>query len=62
VPIGALTHQEDGQLLLRGTVLPPDGTMRIEAAIKGKMEDATGLGKQLAETLMEKGARKLLAS
>jgi hydroxymethylbilane synthase len=61
VPIGALTSIAANELKLRGVVLPPDGSQRIEAEIAGRMEHAEALGQALAENLRGRGAEALLA-
>jgi hydroxymethylbilane synthase len=61
VPIGAITSIADGMLKLRGVVLPPDGSQRVEAEVAGPMEQAEALGQALAEELRGRGAEKLLA-
>ncbi len=60
VPIGAVTKIVGEMLTLRGVVLPPDGTSRIEAEIAGPMEQAETLGQTLANRLREQGAAELL--
>lgn len=60
VPIGASARLEGGQLTLRGTVLSPDGSRRIEATLSGVGSEAEELGKRLARTLLAQGARELL--
>jgi hydroxymethylbilane synthase len=60
VPIGALTNITEGNLTLRGVVLPPDGSQRVEAEIAGPMEQAESLGLALADQLRGRGAAELL--
>jgi hydroxymethylbilane synthase len=60
VPIGAKTRLADGLLHLRGTVLSPDGSRRIEAEIAGLISQAETLGDELARTLRGQGAEELL--
>jgi hydroxymethylbilane synthase len=60
VPIGAFSQIEDGQLCLRGAVLSPDGTQRIENQIRGNLDQGEKLGEQLAEQLLHQGARQIL--
>jgi hydroxymethylbilane synthase len=60
VPIGALSQIDAGTLTLRGVVLPPDGTTRVEAAVAGPMEQAETLGQSLAADLFRRGAEALL--
>ena len=60
VPIGAVTRIDDGTLMLRGVVLPPNGSVRVEAEMAGPMEQAEALGKAVADKLRERGAEELL--
>ncbi len=60
VPIGASASVEGDRLTLRAAVLPPDGSRRIAGELSGPAEQAEALGRQLAEELLAKGARKLL--
>jgi hydroxymethylbilane synthase len=60
VPIGALTNITEGNLTVRGVVLPPDGSQRVEAEIVGPMEQAESLGLALADQLRSRGAAELL--
>jgi len=62
VPIGAASSIENGVLSLRGVVLPPNGTRRVEAHVTGPIEQAETLGEQLARDLMSSGGRELLIS
>jgi hydroxymethylbilane synthase len=61
VPIGASARIEGKTLTLRGAVLPPDGTQRVEAETSGPAAEAESVGQRLAEILLERGARALLA-
>jgi hydroxymethylbilane synthase len=60
VPIGAATSVENARLTLRGVVLSPDGGRRIDAWLAGDVSQAEQIGKQLAEELLNRGARALL--
>jgi hydroxymethylbilane synthase len=60
VPIGAAAVVRDGELRLRGAVLPPDGSRRIEAELTGPAAEAEALGLRLAQELLARGARELL--
>ena len=62
VPIGALAEVAGEKMLLRGAVLPVDGSQRVQGEIAGPPEAAETLGQQLAEILLGQGARELLAS
>lgn len=61
VPIGgyAILNQDD--IWLRGLVGRPDGTEMLFEEIRGKAVDAEKLGTQLGETLLGRGADKILA-
>jgi len=61
VPIGAKSTLEDGKLTLRGVVLSPDGSHRIDATIVGLVGEAQALGQELARRLQTQGAAELLA-
>jgi len=61
VPIGAASVVNGEQLTVRGVVLSPDGTRRIDAQRSGELEGAEDLGQRLAEQLREQGAGELLA-
>jgi hydroxymethylbilane synthase len=62
VPIGAAAIVGDGRLNLRGAVLSPDGSRRVAGEIEGTATEAEALGRRLAEELLARGARELLAS
>jgi hydroxymethylbilane synthase len=61
VPIGALATVEGATLTLRGAVLPPDGTQRIEGQTTGLAVEAEVLGQRLAADLLARGAGPLLS-
>jgi hydroxymethylbilane synthase len=60
VPIGAAATVTDGRLALRGTVLAPDGSRRIDGTVSGPGDEAEDLGRRLAEDLLARGAGELL--
>jgi len=60
VPIGALSAVRGEGLTLRGVVLPPDGTARVEGRVEGPLAEAEALGQRLADQLLAAGARELL--
>ncbi|MFL5242138.1 MAG: hydroxymethylbilane synthase [Gemmataceae bacterium] len=60
VPIGAASLVKHETLSLRGAVLRPDGSKRIEAEQSGNVQDPDHLGRQLADRLLASGAGKLL--
>jgi hydroxymethylbilane synthase len=61
VPIGAKSSLADGTLTLRGVVLSPDGSRRIDGEVAGPMGQAEALGQELARRLREQGADRLLS-
>jgi hydroxymethylbilane synthase len=61
VPIGAETSLADEILTIRGVVLDPTGKHRIEGTISGPTTAAEQLGCRLADDLLARGARELLA-
>ncbi|MGD8369114.1 MAG: hydroxymethylbilane synthase [Desulfobacterales bacterium] len=60
VPIAAHGRIVDGRLLLTGLVSDVEGTRLIKETAEGPAESAEALGKELAETLLARGARKIL--
>src|SRR5438309_11651134 len=60
VPIGAAAAVTGGRLTLRGAVLAPDGSRRIEGTLDGPAAGAEGIGRRLAERLHADGADGLL--
>jgi hydroxymethylbilane synthase len=61
VPIGAAATVAGETLALRGAVLSPDGMRRVAGAVSGPAAAAEELGRRLAEDLLARGARELLA-
>lgn len=62
VPIGALGTVTENVLTLRGAVLDAGGKERVDGQISGNEAEALHLGNRLAEDLLGKGAKRLLAS
>jgi hydroxymethylbilane synthase len=62
VPIGAAAVIAGDHLMLRAAVLDAKGGRRIERQIDGPPDQAEELGRQLAQDLMARGARALLAN
>jgi hydroxymethylbilane synthase len=60
VPIGANAFMKNDQIHLEGMVGNLDGSINLRDSISGDKTDAAALGKRLAESLIEKGANKLL--
>ncbi len=61
LPIAALATVGNGQLLLRGAVLSPDGRERRGGELCGSASLAEGLGVALAQQLIREGALALLS-
>jgi hydroxymethylbilane synthase len=60
VPIGAAISGREGLLTLRGVVLSPDGSQRIEAEGAERWSQPEQLGDQLAKDLTARGAQRIL--
>lgn len=62
VPIGALAAVEgvEGELVLRGVVLSPDGREAVEGEVRGEPRRPVELGRRLAAELRARGATDLL--
>jgi len=60
VPIGGFALVDGDQLYLRGLVGSPDGREVVRAEIRGNAQQAEQLGTELAETLLNNGARTIL--
>jgi hydroxymethylbilane synthase len=59
VPMGTVCRAERDVLWLRGAVLRPDGTRRVEAELSGPADDPEALGRRVAEDLLARGARQM---
>jgi hydroxymethylbilane synthase len=62
VPLAAHAILEGEQLWVRGLVGAPDGSEVVRAERRGPASRARDLGKELAEELLRRGARALLAA
>jgi len=60
VPIGANARLENDKIYLEGMAGNLDGSINLRDSISGDKKDAINLGKRLAESLIEKGANRLL--
>ena len=60
-PVAGYSELDNGILHLRGLVGRPDGSEMIRGEITGPAIDAEELGVQLAEDLLVRGARPILA-
>jgi hydroxymethylbilane synthase len=61
VPIAGYSEIADGVIVLRALVGRPDGTGLVQGVISGKPEDAEELGRVLADDLLSRGAKEILA-
>ena len=61
VPIGGYAILENDQIWLRGLVGRPDGTEMLFDEIRGPASAAEDLGLALADSLLSRGADKILA-
>jgi hydroxymethylbilane synthase len=59
VPIGALASSNRDSLSVTGCILSNDGKTRLESTKSGHFKEATGLGREVAEDLISKGAKKI---
>jgi hydroxymethylbilane synthase len=62
VPLGVLTTVAGAILHLRGAVISTDGRQRIAGEAEDTAQEAEAIGWRLANELLAKGARELLAS
>jgi len=60
VPIGVFAELQEDQLRLRGLVGSIDGSTILKAEMNGSVLDAKKLGVELAEELLEQGAKQIL--
>jgi hydroxymethylbilane synthase len=60
VPIAAHGRLDDGRLSLTGLVSDVEGTRLIKETAEGPADSAESLGRELAETLLARGARQIL--
>lgn len=60
VPIGSYALLDGDQIWLRALVGEPDGSQIIRGEIKGERHDAEALGVELANQLLERGAKEIL--
>ena len=61
VPIGGYAEVDHGMVVLSGLVGRPDGSQVVEGVISGRSEDWAELGQVLADDLLSRGAKQILA-
>lgn len=59
-PVGAWSDVDGDELRLEGVVLSSDGTTRLHAEHAGPTDGAERVGRDLARSLLEQGARELI--
>ncbi len=60
VPIGSYSELQGDKIWLRALVGEPDGSKIVRGEISGPVTDAEALGTQLAEQLLDEGAKDIL--
>lgn len=60
VPIGSYSLIDGDEIWLRALVGEPDGSKIVRGEIRGKRADAEALGVQLANQLLDDGAKEIL--
>ena len=61
VPIGGFAELEGEQLSMRAFVGSPDGKELVEGSVSGTIEEAEKMGIELADDLLSRGAKEILA-
>ena len=59
-PIGGLAELCDGNLMMRGEMLSPDGAQRFAGERSGSPASAIRIGEELAQDLIEKAGAEFL--
>ena len=60
-PIGVYARFDEAKLVLKAPILSLDGARCVEGATVGETDDAARMGQELAERLLNDGARQILA-
>jgi len=61
-PISALAAVEDGQVVLKGNIVRPDGSHRIDIEERAAAADAATLGERAARKLLHEGGDAIIGS
>ena len=61
-PVAAHAVIADNRMIVTALVIMPDGSRSVRDSVSGSPDDAESLGEQLANLLLERGAREILAS
>jgi|YNPNPStandDraft_1061719.scaffolds.fasta_scaffold00234_14 hydroxymethylbilane synthase len=62
VPAGAYASKEGEELELRGMLAAPDGDILLKDKVRGAVQHGRLLGEDLAQRILERGGRELLAA
>ncbi len=62
LPVGALARESAGRLHVKAIVVKPRSSTHVRAELQGNAVDAEALGQELAEHLLDLGAREILRS
>lgn len=57
VPIGAIGRANNGNLSFYGCIFSLNGQKKISSSAEGKLDDSQDLGKRVAQSLLEQGAK-----
>ena len=57
----SVSYSSVGKLVLKARILSLDGARCVEGASVGETDDAARMGQELAERLLNEGARQILA-
>ena len=60
IPVFALAHTEQDQLVLKGGIVSLDGAERITLEVKGSLENPESIGQELAEKVFAAGGKRIL--
>ena len=61
-PVGAYAVVSDGTVALTASVIAVDGSSQVRGELSGPLEDAAGLGRDLAQHMLSRGAAELLGA
>jgi len=62
LPLGGLAQLTDQIIMMRGMVAKPDGSLILRKSLSGRYEDPEALGRKVADELLERGAKHIIAS
>ena len=62
IPLGCYGEEENGTLRLAGFIAMTDGKKEIRHEVVGPVKDREALAAELADTILTRGGREILAS